>query len=422
MTGFREAGAEALVKAHAEAKQFGAHLITSSWNMGQLFAVGFFICSFLVNLFPLMSVWDVAFDTHVTFWFGNYPFWWTLPIPLMFLVVFAYHMKRHHPKRKAVMMSIIIPCVVFFLLGASLKVKSDHLMDHIIYDDCGTHSQQFRDLDMAATEAEKKFAQCNPSGFGAVTLENCPDFAEWRKPHAREWDYLQFLENDCGCTNFCHSSRMSVWTPPAARAHDACSNCVLSVMRTKVQHVGNQLMLYAILILVIALVWLRLMKNALLELGAEMRAHIDDPNIPHSQRSSHSGHQHEHVGSLKAEAVFVPAPAPLSMQNVLLAPRSIAAPVPGQSLLPVVMSNSMSPRSVVPQTHRSISPSNPGMVTSIRSEPAPSIQPLHANTFVSAQGWPPGPPKMMSAPPAGQDQEWADVSSRTLMPSITGRL
>lgn len=428
---------EALVaKAHAEAKNFSHHLVRTSWDLGQLFAFAFFICCFLVYLFPLMSVWAVAFDTHVTFWFGNYPFWWTLPIPLMWFAVLLYHMRRHYPKRKVVMISIIVPCVVFFLLGASLKVKSDHLMDTIIYDDCGTrigeYSKIFGDLDQAANEAERYFEQCNPSGIPIVTLENCPKFSEWRKPRAKEWDYLQYLENHCACTNFCHTGRRSVWTPPAVQAHDSCSNCVLSVMRTKVQHVGYQLMFYAILVLVVALLWIRLMKSTLEELGAEMRWNeLHSSRHPDQLTDRFHTHRSLSPNHYVREPVFVPAPVPPALPSVSLAQgtvpapapasapgissRTAAAPMPMQSPFPAVVSDSMPPSAAAPQTH----PILPGsaVVTSHRSEPAPSSQALPAG-----RPWLSGPP-MRSAPPGPErDPVETTTSVSTTLPPLDGRL
>lgn len=325
---------DVVAKAQAEAKEF-SNTIRGTWSPGQLFAISFFVMCFLVYLFPLMSVWDLAHDTHVSYWFGTYAFWWTLPIPLLFIGVFLYHLRRHHPKRKAVMISIIVPCVTFFLIGASFKVKSDGLMDKIIFDDCGAHDPYIRELETAAIDAEKFFKECNPMAFRAVTLENCPDFKEWRKSREKEWNYLQYLEIECGCSSFCHSG-INVWTPPEAMSHqDACSNCVLSVMRTKVQYVSFQLMGYAIIVTVAFLGYLAAIKSTLHEIA--QGAH---DQTPRTSRGDHYFWPNHH----DREAVFVPAltPPPVA-QNVSLAPRPVAAPVRVPTPAPVHVATTAAP-------------------------------------------------------------------------------
>lgn len=420
-------------KAHAEATNLHAHLLGSTWDLGQLFAVGHFVGCFLVFLFPLMSVWDVAFDTDVAYWFGNYPFWWTLPIPLMWLVILIYHMRRHYPKRKAVMISLIIPCVTFFLLGMSLKVKSDNLMDHIVFDNCGLHSREIRKLDEAAIDAEQFYLQCNPRGFGGITLESCPGFTERRKKWSQEWDYLQYLEGDCGCSNFCHSGRIGVWTAGAAKHNDACSECVLSVMRTKVRHQGYLLILYSALVLVVALCWLRAMKTSLMAIGEEMRA--NDHEIPHSWRATdrtaevsrvlHSD-RNRHAPQ-DPQAVFVPAPEPLTVRTEPLSVRTV-------SLTPTSVRTETVPEPIWGEGPR------PNIETQPSFRPGMSrVSPRSATRMMSAPaGQDPGfaymsgPPNMMSAPagiprPVSPDQEWADVdlthtalSDATVLPAPAG--
>jgi len=436
MSGFKEALA---AEAHDEAKHLHKHLLgAGTWDLGQLFAAACFVSSCLIFLFPLMSVWDVAFDTHFAFWFGNYVFWWTLPIPLLFLIVWIYHMRRHYPKRKAVMISIIVPCVTFFLIGMSLKVKSDHLMDTIIYDDCGIHSEEIRDLDAAAQDAEEFFQQCNPSGL-QITLENCPQYPEWRKKHSRQWEYLKYLQNDCGCTNFCHSGRRSLWNLEPGGGlggpQDACSNCVLSVMRTKIQPKAFQLMAYAALVLVVCLAWLRCMKTALLEIGMEMREHQweVDEHTPHS-RTPHSGRASDIARMLKdqifksdhtarsdqynrkdPEAIFVPAPAPPPSARTVSTTR------------PKLGSTEEDKQATSFRPGTSLSSAPPGNVpfASIRSQPAPAPAPSQAS-----RSWLPGSQRMYQSAPPRQEQEWADLdgsspSTATVLPAtvnITGRL
>merc|ERR1719321_2090895 len=81
-----------------------------------LFATCFFFLCLTTFSYPLITSWRLAFDTNVAFWFGRFAFWLTLPIPVIFIAVHVLHTRAARPKRTYMMFSIIVPCMLFFLV------------------------------------------------------------------------------------------------------------------------------------------------------------------------------------------------------------------------------------------------------------------------------------------------------------------
>lgn len=258
------------------------NLLFTERSHQQTFAVAFCYGCFTVFCFPLMSAWMLAFDHDVTYWFGPYVFWWTLPIPLGFIFVFLYHMKVGRLRRGFVLGSVIIPCVVFFLLGTSLRFKAEHLKDHLLSVDC----QQYpimKELDEASKEAVQLYNKCNPSGYD-ILFPACADFEKWKDDtnNAQTWSYLQHLETNCLCMGFCKTPENSqpIWTHAKEWSHDPCSMCVVSAMDAHIFRVGTQMTCFGVITLFVFLVWHFLAEPTLLHRGFQHEEGVEPEYLP----------------------------------------------------------------------------------------------------------------------------------------------
>jgi hypothetical protein len=262
--GHKDASARLAADTHAEVMHVTGMLLNQDQTDAQKFATAFCYGCFTVFCFPLMSAWMIAFDKDVMYWFGTYVFWWTLPIPFGILFVFVYHLRRGHLRRGFVLGSVIIPCVIFFLLGTSLRFKSEHLKDHLLSFDCQTYPIM-KELEVAAKEANQLYDECNPHGYDVI-FPACADFDKWRRDtdNERTWDYLQHLETNCLCTGFCKSGVKPIWTHSKEWSHDACATCVVTAIDAHIWRVGEQMMASGLIILLVFLLWHFLMEPSIL--------------------------------------------------------------------------------------------------------------------------------------------------------------
>jgi len=265
-----KASDELAAQTHAEVSNLTNKLLHTEHSEQQKFAAAFCYGQFTVFCFPLMSAWMVAFDKDVMYWFGTYVFWWTLPIPFGFFIVYLYHLRRGRLKRGFILGSVIIPCVIFFLLGTSLRFKSEHLKDHLLSVDCQTYPIM-KELEIASKEANQLYDQCNPHGYD-VLFPACADFDKWKRDtnNERTWDYLQHLETNCLCTGFCKSGVKPIWTHTEEEdTHDACSMCVIIAIDAHIWRVGEQMMASGLIILSIFLLWQFFMEPSIFKLDGK---------------------------------------------------------------------------------------------------------------------------------------------------------
>lgn len=231
----------------------------NSWalvNAGILFA--------LMTLFsyPLLQSWSMSYDENVQYWIGTYMFWWTVPIPIWFFIHYMIQISFNKPKRAMVMASFILSCVVFFLVGGSVRFRAMAIMDRVSGSDCGVYKDT-RALVQAHGRAEEKYKVCHPAGGKSgfdVLFQSCAKYKEWRKEedNAKHWDYLMYLETNFACTGFCKPAEESLWSHKEYhdRANwDACNNVVYSVMLSKVSRGGLIMMCYPAFVIVGFLLW-----------------------------------------------------------------------------------------------------------------------------------------------------------------------
>eukprot|EP00746_Dinoflagellata_sp_MGD_P016384 gnl/MRDRNA2_/MRDRNA2_136954_c0_seq1.p1 gnl/MRDRNA2_/MRDRNA2_136954_c0~~gnl/MRDRNA2_/MRDRNA2_136954_c0_seq1.p1 ORF type:complete len:383 (-),score=63.36 gnl/MRDRNA2_/MRDRNA2_136954_c0_seq1:2-1150(-) len=230
-----------------------------SWdlvNAGILFAL------FTIFAYPLLACWSLSYDENVQYWIGTYMFWWTLPIPIWFLIHYFIQIQMTKPKGAMVVWTFILPCVIFFLLGGSMRFRAQSVMDRISGEDCTVYKDN-RALVQAHERAVEKYKVCHPAGGKSgfdVLFQSCAKYETWRKEdgNAKHWDYLMYLETNFACTGFCQPAEESLWSHKEYHEKsnwDACFNVVYSVMLSKVARGGLMLMTYPVFVIVGFLFW-----------------------------------------------------------------------------------------------------------------------------------------------------------------------
>lgn len=231
-------------------------------------------------MYPLLASWSLAGDETVEYWIGTYMFWWTLPIPIWFLLHWFIQTRLTRPKRALILASFIVPCVVFFLVGGSVRFRAQHIMDELTMD-CDV-DKDMRKISESHARAEEKYHECHPAGGKSgfdVLFQSCANYKEWRKEddNAKYWDYLQYLETNFACTGFCKPAEESLWSHKEYHdraEYDACYMVVYSIMSSKVARSGLMMMVYPIFVLFFFLSWNCAVRPSFQKMAAGQRGHI----------------------------------------------------------------------------------------------------------------------------------------------------
>lgn len=229
----------------------------------QTFATVFTFACFLMFFIPVLSALHVGFDGNVDYWIGYHVIWLLLlPIPILFAVNFAMNMRNRRPKRSMILACLIVPSVVLFLIGGILSFQAGHINTKLTGRDCATWPRM-RVLDLSWQAADKFLQACkkaNPVLKDRMLVQDCPGYEDqmWNTDQKQYWAYLQFLEVNYGCVGFCGGGAGPLWTrtPEYPRPPDSCAAAVASVLRTKVQQVALQLIVFACIALFVSLAWM----------------------------------------------------------------------------------------------------------------------------------------------------------------------
>lgn len=230
---------------------------STGWS---LFTSSLLMASLLLFSWPVIIAWHLAFDGNIVYWFGTFLFWWTIPIPFWFFGVYATHMIIR-PGKSLVTGSIVIPCVVIFLLGGVLQSRAGHLATKLRNRDCGTFPL-IRKLELSLFEAQEKQEQCLASATHPNVLFNgCNQYEKWLEEgeNGRHWPYLQYLESQFECTGFCTSGR-PIWMYAKEAGKDPCASALALFLESQVMYGAKQMMGSSISLVFVTVIWVFLTK------------------------------------------------------------------------------------------------------------------------------------------------------------------
>lgn len=250
-----------------------------------VFASLFCFCCFAIFLYPMISTWHVAADENEAYWFTRWPLV-SLMVPPLFIGVYVYHQMKGHPNKWFVILSIILPVILFLSMGIAMYVQSDYLADDL-EKRCPSHSETNK-LDADWTRARNFYACCLVRLGNPSLQQYCPNVASQKAPtnftpliqscvgyegaKNDNWEYLQFLEVNYGCTGFCSSGQPALWTRQST-PRDACSRSVAVVFRAKQMRIGLQLIVFSCIVLVLFAGWMFVAWPSLKEMSKVSAGH-----------------------------------------------------------------------------------------------------------------------------------------------------
>lgn len=302
-------------------------------------------------------------------------------MPFCFILLWFVTVRfMEKPKRSWIMASFIVPCVIFFLLGGSLRSRAGHIVSNLIFSDCGAHPD-VRDLELAYKNAASKYETCTKGVDHAVLFQTCPNYETWLEEgkNKKYWEYLQFLETSFSCSGFCHATSNSLWTYREVNG-DSCALIVANVFRTKVSRIALMLMMYPIFVLFGFLVWNIAVRSSF-QTWTQGQHHWNQERLHDFQdQLSHVKEIVEH----KAHDIYDYGAARFSPRAAQRTPPPAAPPVqqaPPQSYPP--------PQT---QSYQSMPFQPPSSRSATSGQPPPTFQPAPP----PASG---APPASMAAPP-----------------------
>jgi len=211
----------------------------------------FALLCLLVFAPPAVKCFTLAFDMNVTHWIGNAPRVFAF-LPL-FLIVIAYLILLHRrvPSKWAFVLGLIGCSVVFAIFAYSISGTALSLSGMFSSTDCSTFQQKWN-LERSWQAARDFYADCATSGAAtgvpAYPIEDCPGYTENLVSNP-DWIYLGRLEDQYACGGWCEASQQ-LWT--SFQVADPCSVAVAEVMRSKVQRLSTQVLVYDVAILGLA--------------------------------------------------------------------------------------------------------------------------------------------------------------------------
>jgi len=156
-----------------------------------------------------------------------------------------------------VLTCIIVPCVIFFLIGNVYLHNSSTVASQLLANDCGTFLRK-RELETAWKAADKLWTKCvqemTATGINQteaeriVKVHHCKGYEELYPVYGEKWAYLQNLELRRQCSGWCAQNH-ALWT--FGDVKDSCSSVGL-MMQLAIRRTSLQIFTFSGAILVVA--------------------------------------------------------------------------------------------------------------------------------------------------------------------------
>lgn len=223
-----------------------------------MFPTAYTIFVFAVFITPIWQICHIGHDSNVQYWVGP---WCHIAavLPMFFVAAHVVHLKKKVPHKPIVIISIFVPAITLLVISDIVMTVAYDKADQLFSTDCDTFEGK-RELQRAWNVAENMYFKCLQDTIAQqnrnLTLEtavqlyritDCEEYAPAHAQHARQWDYLQYLEENHVCAGWC-SGATRLWT-----LRDATDNCAVaasSVFTGKIQHISRQVLVYIILTII----------------------------------------------------------------------------------------------------------------------------------------------------------------------------
>lgn len=207
---------------------------------------------FCITVFapPIWLIYRIGEDLQVQHWITSIA-WVMLLIPLLYFLVYIYHVTTGQLSRRLILFTLIGSCTVSLILADFILLKAFHRGNEFKAKDCLTFATK-RNMETEYQRGLTFFVDCvNNLGNGTRLQEaaakyritQCPGYEIQLAANPR-WPYLAATEESLRCGGWCTRGQ-PLWT--RKRIQDSCSAAVSSIMLNKVRASMMQVVIFSVI-------------------------------------------------------------------------------------------------------------------------------------------------------------------------------
>ena len=110
---------------------------SSQGTLKTMFASAFLFANFAIFLWPMVVLWNLAFDRTFTEWFGNYLIA-IFVVPVVFLSVYGWHIRAGKPVNAGMSIAVLFPAFLFLGMAIAIYVQSSNLNASLTSEACAS--------------------------------------------------------------------------------------------------------------------------------------------------------------------------------------------------------------------------------------------------------------------------------------------
>lgn len=217
-------------------------------------------CCFTLFSYPFVQSCYLGSQTNIQFWLGRQGEI-ALFVPVIFAGFYVIQERLGTPRRVLVIVSTLVPSVIFILIGNSYYAGSQSVANRLLSTDCTTFIEK-RELDRAWFMAHAFYMDClrklahGPllrieDAMKVYRIHHCEEYDQAYEQYETEWSYLSYVEENHLCSGWCQVGPR-LWSFRDAK--DSCSVAVGNVFESEVQRTGLQIMVFSIISLILSIV------------------------------------------------------------------------------------------------------------------------------------------------------------------------
>jgi len=222
----------------------------------RMFPTAFTMLSVFLFLIPAALALRNDIDPVVTYWRGDSASHLFLAIiPLIIVAAHIYHV-RFGANKYVSSLAAIVPGLMLVVFG--FRMGTTNPERGLFSIDCNIMPEK-ANLQLEWEAAKLLYKTClqetanKPNSTMTLdylsqhfTIQDCTEYERDLAFHQKTWPYLQYLEENIGCTGFCIPGP-PLWTPPSKPHKDSCAVAVASAFKYMAAPHAKQMLMISVL-------------------------------------------------------------------------------------------------------------------------------------------------------------------------------
>lgn len=163
----------------------------------------------IVLMPPFMLCIYIGFNSDVKYFVGQAALSGFFVLAWLPIMHFSHHCIRWH--NWFFMASLWVPFVFFAFIGGMQRADISNVVDALRSTDCNSFEEK-RQLNLAYQDALAVYNNCGLyTKIGVVSIEECMQYNDVKDTWARQFQYLQALEQRFPCAGVCTPGNIRLW-------------------------------------------------------------------------------------------------------------------------------------------------------------------------------------------------------------------